>query len=113
MRLPDDLDSPEFAREYDDCLATLKGLPLPSLRTKHDRKPRELPERRKAYPVGSIGWLIPHYTASANWERYSEGTRANYSRALDLLRAQIGDVLITDLDASRVDHYDAQDRTPL
>jgi hypothetical protein len=49
--------------------------------------------------------LIPHYTASATWEQYSEGTRMNYRRALGLLRAQIGDVLITDLDASRVDHY--------
>jgi hypothetical protein len=104
-RLPDDPTSAEFAREYDDCLATLKGLPLPSLRTRHDRRPRDLPEPRKQYPVGTIGWLIPHYTASATWEQYSEGTRMNYRRALGLLRAQIGDVLITDLDASRVDHY--------
>ena len=54
--------------------------------------------------VGKID-TIPHYVASATWEQYSEGTRKNYRRALDLLRAQIGDVLITDLDASRVDHY--------
>jgi integrase len=104
-RLPNDPASPEFAREYDDCLATLKGLPLPSLRTKHDRRPRDLPEPRRQYPVGTIGWLIRHCTSSATWEDYSEGTRKNYARALDLLRAQIGDVLITDLDASRVDHY--------
>jgi integrase len=104
-RLPDDPASAEFAREYNDCLATLKGLPLPGLRTKHDRRPRDLPEPRRQYPAGSIGWLIPHYVSSATWEAYSDGTRMNCRRALGLLRAQIGDVLITDLDASRVDHY--------
>jgi integrase len=90
------------------ALATHEGRPLPSLRQPNTRRKRELPAAKATYPVASIGWLIPRYTTSATWRGYSEGTRKNYRPAFDLLRANLGDVLITDLDCEKVDHYTAK-----
>jgi integrase len=107
IRLPDDELSPEFELAYEDQLATLEGRALPNLRKPNTRKPRELPNTPAVFPIASIGWLIPRYLVSDMWKGYKPGTQKNYRPALDLLRAELGEVLITDLDCERVDHYTA------
>jgi|RhiMetdeSRZDD1v2_1073273.scaffolds.fasta_scaffold183921_5 integrase len=109
VRLPDDESSSEFDRQYKLQFAALKG---ESLRKPNTRTPRKFSNERVAFLPGSLGWFIERYLASskfdpANKKCFAKGTRYNYRKALDLMKARIGAGLLADLDSEALDVYSA------
>jgi integrase len=109
VRLPNDEGSAEFERQYYHELAALKGEPV---RGPNTRTARQFENARIAFLPGSLGWLIERYLASSKFDPKSEqcfaaGTRYNYRKALDLLKARIGAGMLVDLDSEALDVYSA------
>lgn len=109
VRLPDDEDSAEFTRQYNLELAALNGQ---SVRKPNTRTPRQFDNARVAFLPGSLGWFIERYLASSkfdpnNKKAFAEGTRYNYRKALDLMKARIGVGMLADLDSEALDVYTA------
>jgi hypothetical protein len=109
VRLPDDESSPDFDRQYSLQLAILKG---ESLRKPNTRTPRKFDNERIVFLPGSLGWFIERYLASSKFDQsskqcFAKGTRYNYRKALDLMKARIGAGLLADLDSEALDVYSA------
>lgn len=109
VRLPDDETSPEFKHQYEQQLAILNGV---SLRKPNTRTPRKFDNERVAFLPGSLGWFIERYFASSKFDPknkrcFAKGTRYNYRKALDLMRARIGAGMLVDLDSEALDIYSA------
>ena len=109
VRLPDDETSAEFDRRYSFELAALKGQ---SVRKPNTRTPRKFDNERIAFLPGSVGWFVERYLGSSKFDAknkrcFAKGTRYNYRKALDLMRARIGAGLLVDLDSEALDIYSA------
>jgi integrase len=107
--LPLDETSSEFAEQYDALLAALTAKPRdPTIRVK-----RNCDDGNVIYLPAMLGWFVERYLASDKFNpeskhAYSEGTRYNYRKALDLLKARLGRGLLADLDPEAVEVYSAE-----
>lgn len=106
--LPPDETSAEFAARYDALLAGLSKLP----RDRGGRVKRNRDTGRIAFGPATIGWFIEKLLASTKFDpksrtAYAEGTRYNYRKHLDLLKARLGAGLLVDVDQEAVEVYSA------
>ena len=65
------------------------------------------------YRPATLGWFAEKFLASkffdpAHKDAYAEGTRYNYRKALDLLKARLGSGFLVDLDQEAVEVYSAE-----
>jgi integrase len=109
--LPIDEASSEFATQYDTLFAALTAtvkMRDPNVRVKRNRD-----DGNVVYRPPSLGWFVEKYLASNRFnpeskEAYAEGTRYNYRKHLDLLRARLGGGIFVDLDQEAVEVYSAE-----
>jgi integrase len=102
--LPLDETSSEFADQYSALFAALTAKPRdPNVRVK-----RNCDDGNLLYAPATLGWFVKEYLASDKFKAYSEGTRYNYRKALDLLKARLGGGLLADLDPEAVEVYSAE-----
>jgi hypothetical protein len=111
-RLPDDETSQAFAEQYDPLLAAVIAGPQPA-RDPNVRVKREYGDGKVMYRPATLGWFAEKFLASkffdpAHKDAYAEGTRYNYRKALDLLKARLGSGLLVDLDQEAVEVYSAE-----
>lgn len=113
-RLPDDENSKAFTEQYDLLFAALNAPPVaPAPPDPHARTKRETGDGGIEYMPGMLGWFVTRYLASSYFEAghrdcYAEGTRYNYRKALDLLKARLGRGLFVDLDQEAVEVHCAE-----
>jgi hypothetical protein len=60
-----------------------------------------------------VGWFVEKFLASEYFnptskQAYAEGTRYNYRKAADLLRARLGTGMLVDVDQEAVEVYSVQ-----
>jgi integrase len=109
--LPTDEASSEFAKQYDALFRALTEAPKvrdPDVRVKRDRD-----DGNVVYLPPTLGWFVEKYLASnyfnpAHKDAYAEGTRYNYRKHLDLLKARLGGGMLVDLDQEAVEVYSAE-----
>jgi integrase len=109
--LPTDEASSEFATQYDTLFAALTATVKvrdPNVRVKRNRD-----DGNVVYRPPSLGWFIEKYLASdffkpESRQAYAEGTRYNYRKHLDLLKARLGGGILVDLDQEAVEVYSAE-----
>ena len=113
--LPSDEGSKEFAEQYNLAIAALKAelktaakVRDPGVRTKRNRD-----SGRVLFPPPTLGFFIEKYLASDYFnpeskKAYAQGTRYNYRKHLDLLKARLGGGVLVDLDQEAVEIYSAQ-----
>jgi integrase len=111
-RLPDDETSPEFAERYDPLLAALTATPKPA-REPGVRIKRNRDGGNVLFRPATLGWFVERYLASdffnsGSKKAYPEGTRYNYRKHLDLLKARLGVGTLSDLDQEAVEIYSAE-----
>ena len=110
--LPADETSAEFAAQYDALIAVLKTTPRPP-REPNERRKRDRDVGETKFPPPTLGWFIERFLASDYFKAeskkaYAEGTRYNYRKALDLLKARLGTGILVELDQEAVEVYTAQ-----
>ena len=110
--LPTDETSAEFAAQYDALIAVLKTTPRPP-REPNERRKRDRVVGETKFPPPTLGWFIERFLASDYFKAeskkaYAEGTRYNYRKALDLLKARLGTGILVELDQEAVEVYTAQ-----
>ena len=110
--LPTDETSAEFAAQYDALIAALKTAPPPP-REPNERRKRDRDVGETKFPPPTLGWFIERFLASDYFKAeskkaYAEGTRYNYRKALDLLKARLGTGILVELDQEAVEVYTAQ-----
>ena len=91
--LPTDETSSEFARQYDALIVALTA--TVKVRDPNVRIARNRDVGNVLYPPATLGWFVERYLASdvfdsASKKAYAAGTRYNYRKALDLLKARLG-----------------------
>jgi integrase len=109
--LPTDETSREFAQQYDALLAALSTkvkVRDPSVRVARNRD-----DGNVQYRPATLGWFVEKYLASdvfnpASKQAFAEGTRYNYRKHLDLLKARLGGGVLADLDQEAVEVYSAE-----
>ncbi|KWV59648.1 hypothetical protein AS156_30860 [Bradyrhizobium macuxiense] len=107
--LPQDEESAAFGVAYDNLLASLTAKPRdPNVRIK-----RNVDTGNVKYLPGTLGWFVEQYLGSEAFnpdskKAYAKGTRDNYRRALDLLKARLGAGTLADLDQEAVEVYSAE-----
>lgn len=112
--LPQDETSSEFAEQYDTLLAALAEAPKgPPDRDPHVRAKRNRDDGNVLYRPATLGWFVEKYLGSDafnpdNKNAYREGTRYNYRKHLDLLKARLGGGMLVDLDQEAVEVYSAE-----
>jgi integrase len=109
--LPADETSAEFAAQYDALIAALKTAPPPP-REPNERRKRDRDVGETKFPPPTLGWFIERFLASDYFKAeskkaYAEGTRYNYRKALDLLKARLGTGILVELDQEAVEVYTA------
>jgi integrase len=110
-RLPDDEKSTLFATTYDALLRTMNE--VPKARAPNVRVRRYVGGERVQYLPPSLGWFIEQWLRSdyfnpENPKAYAKGTRYNYRKAADMLRARLGSGTFADLDQEAVEVYSAE-----
>jgi integrase len=110
--LPLDETSSEFAAQYDTLFAALTDTPKPP-RDPNVRVKRERGDGTVRFLPPTLGWFIEKYLASEYFnpeskKAYAEGTRYNYRKHLDLLKARLGTGMLVDIDQEAVEVYTAQ-----
>jgi hypothetical protein len=115
--LPLDETSDEFATQYDALLAALNATPAPP-RDPGKRVKRDCGDGNLRFIPPTVGWFVEKFLASeyfnpASKQAYAEGTRYNYRKAADLLRARLGTGMLVDLDQEAVEVYSAQRAGPV
>jgi integrase len=110
--LPLDETSSEFAEQYDMLFAALTGAPK-AARDMNIRVKRNRDDGNVLYRPATLGWFVEKFLASdafnpASKNAYAEGTRYNYRKHLDLLKARLGGGLLVDLDQEAVEVYSAE-----
>jgi integrase len=65
-------------------------------------------ERPRTWAPGNVGWVIGEYLKSKQHAELADRTRHVYRRALELMRASIGDRVLALLDTEDADIYCAQ-----
>jgi integrase len=110
--LPSDESSREFTEQYDALIAALAAQELPP-RDGAERHKRNRDDGNISYAPPTLGWFIEKYLASDYFnsqskKAYAEGTRYNYRKHLDLLKARLGRALLVDVDQEAVEVYSAQ-----
>jgi integrase len=110
--LPVDEASSEFAAQYDVLFGALTAAPKvardPNVRVKRNRD-----DGNVLYRPATLGWFVEKFLASkyfdpAHKDAYAEGTRYNYRKHLDLLKARLGGGTLVDLDQEAVEVYSAE-----
>lgn len=108
--LPQDEASEEFAEQYNKLFAALTDRPA---RDPHVRVKRNRDNGNVLYAPATLGWFVEKYLASevfnpaSGKKAYAEGTRYNYRKHLDLLKARLGTGILADLDQEAVEVYSA------
>ncbi len=110
--MPDDETSQPFAEQYDPLFAALTAAPKPA-RDPNVRVKREYGDGKVMYRPATLGWFAEKFLASkffdpTHKDAYAEGTRYNYRKALDLLKARLGAGFLVDLDQEAVEVYSAE-----
>lgn len=105
-------ESSEFAEQYDALFAALTAAP-PTDREPNVRVARNRDNGNVLYPPATLGWFAENFLASKYFDTdhkdaYAEGTRYNYRKTLDLLKARLGGGLLVDLDQEAVEIYSAE-----
>jgi len=110
--LPADEASREFAEQYDALFAALTTA-APAPRDPSVRFKRNRDGGNALYHPATIGWFIENFLISEKFNpesknAYAEGTRYNYRKHLDLLKARLGGGLLVDVDQEAVEVYSAE-----
>jgi integrase len=113
--LPLDETSADFSKRHDACMAALKAerKAAANVRDPNVRVKRNRDSGNVLFPPPSLGFFIEKYLASDYFnpeskKAYAKGTRYNYRKALDLLKARLGGGILVDLDQEAVEVYSAQ-----
>jgi integrase len=113
--LPLDKTSSDFLFQHKALMDALKAelkaeakVRGPKVRNKRDRDGCNV-----LFPPPTLGFFIEKYLASdyfnpASKKAYAEGTRYNYRKHLDLLKARLGTGILVDLDQEAIEVYTAQ-----
>ncbi len=109
--LPTDETSAEFARQYDALFTAL--IAKVKVRDPNVRVARNRDDGNVLYRPATLGWFVEKYLGSDVFnpdskQAYAEGTRYNYRKALDLLKARLGGGILADLDQEAVEIYSAE-----
>jgi integrase len=109
--LPTDETSREFAQQYDALLAALTA--KVKVRDPNVRVARNRDDGNVLYRPATLGWFVEKYLASdvfnsASKQAFADGTRYNYRKHLDLLKARLGGGILADLDQEAVEVYSAE-----
>jgi integrase len=109
--LPGDETSSEFSEQYGELFAALTA--TPKARDPNVRVTRNRDDGNVFYRPPTLGWFIEKYLASdffdsASKKAYADGTRYNYRKHLDLLKARLGGGILVDLDQEAVEVYSAE-----
>jgi integrase len=109
--LPRDETSIAFAEQYNKLFDALTATVTP--RDPHVRVKRNRDDGNVVYRAPSLGWFVEKYLASevfnpASKQAFAEGTRYNYRKHLDLLKARLGGGILADLDQEAVEVYSAE-----
>jgi integrase len=109
--LPTDETSREFAQQYDALFAALTA--KVKVRDPNVRVGRNRDDGNVLYRPATLGWFVEKYLASnvfnpASKQAFADGTRYNYRKHLDLLKARLGGGILADLDQEAVEVYSAE-----
>ena len=104
--LPTDETSATFAQQYDALFAELTA--KVKIRDPNVRLARNRDDGNVLYGPATLGWFVEKYLASDCFKAYAEGTRYNYRKHLDLLKARLGGGTLADLDQEAAEVYSAE-----
>jgi integrase len=110
--LPFDETSGEFAALYSALIGALENEHAPP-RDPNVRRKRRRDDGTTKFLPPTLGWFIEKYLESDYFDpeskkAYADGTRYNYRKHLDLLKARLGCGVLADLDQEAVEVYTAQ-----
>jgi hypothetical protein len=113
--LPLDETSSDFKEQHKALLAALNAelKTAPKAREPGVRIQRNREGSNVLFPPPTLGFFIEKYLASDYFnpeskKAYAQGTRYNYRKHLDLLKARLGGGVLADLDQEAVEVYSAQ-----
>jgi integrase len=108
-RLPAEEKSSDFIEQHKALKAALRAelkaaakVRDPNVRTKRNRDTGTV-----LFPAPTLGFFIEKFLASEKFAAYAEGTRYNYRKHLDLLKARLGSGKLIDLDQEAVEIFTA------
>jgi integrase len=109
--LPTDESSPQFAEQYDALFASLTT--MVKVRDPNVRVARNRDGGNVLYRPATLGWFVEKYLASdvfnpASKQAFADGTRYNYRKHLDLLKARLGGGILADTDQEAVEVYSGE-----
>jgi integrase len=113
--LPLDETSSDFKEQHKALMAALSAelKTAPKARELGVRMQRNREGSNVLFPPPTLGFFIEKYLASDYFnpeskKAYAQGTRYNYRKHLDLLKARLGGGALVDLDQEAVEVYSAQ-----